>query len=94
MTGVHIMCENEKWIFPDHAELLKKCRMVEIERYIEARRYTLRGYVEKHHPTFFDEVNDISPPAKNNKKNLWWNQATLNKQEMRILQNEKIKWRK
>ena len=44
----------------------------------------------KKSPQFFDEVNDISPPAKNNKKNLWWNEATLNKQEMRILQNEKL----
>ena len=52
MTRVHIKFVNEKWIFPDHSELLKKCGMVEIERYIEARRYTLRGYVEKITPIF------------------------------------------
>ena len=87
MTGIHIVKKEEEWIIPDHEVLLKKCRLLEIEHYLEARRYTLKGYMEENHPTFFDDISDISPPAKNNKKILWWNQATLTKQEMNILKN-------
>ena len=69
-------------------QLLKKCRTLEIDRYLEARRYTLWGYMKTTHPSFFEEVSDVHPPARNSKKILWWNQKVLNKHEIRELQRK------
>ena len=84
MTGQHIRKSKEGvWEYPDHEILLKKCGMVRIERYIEARRSTLRGYLEKFNTTLWDEVRTVRPPARNSKKVLWWTQEITSKKELR-----------
>ena len=89
MTGVHIKKLNDKeWVYPDHQRLLKMCGMLEIERYIEARRSTLEGYLKTIHPTLWDEVRTFRPPARNSAKVLWWKQVTLNKRELRMIKKE------
>ena len=47
MTGNHIRKEGEdSWSALDHKRLLKKCRLLPIETYIERRQGTLRKYLE------------------------------------------------
>ena len=89
MTGVHIKKISDKeWVYPDHRMLLKKCRMLEIERYLEARRSTLKGYLKTIHPTLWYEVLTVRPPARNSNKVLWWNQTTLTKRELKEIREE------
>ena len=46
MTGSHIWLRNDGvWEYPDHKELLEKCQLEEIEKYIERRRDTATTYI-------------------------------------------------
>ena len=83
MTGIHIkQKENDEWFYPDHEELMKTCRVLEIDRYLEARRGTLKGYIETFHPNFWRDVEDVRPPARSSEKILWWKQVIISKREL------------
>ena len=90
ITGQHIKYVESDgvWTHPDHETLLKKCRLLEFERYLESRRGTLRGYLETTHPTLLKVVKDLHPPARANNKILWWNQKCINKRELKQITEE------
>ena len=75
-------------------KLLKKCRILEIERYIESRRGTLRGFLETTHPPIFNLVHNIHPPARASNKILWWNQKSITKREPKVITKEWLDKRK
>ena len=83
MTGNHIRCVNDKWEYPNHEELLKKCKLAPMETYVERRRGTLWEYLEKYRKDLLREARKITPHNKNVRKILWWNQQFIGKREMR-----------
>lgn len=49
ITERHILKERVgSWTYPNHDELLERCRLKLIEEYIKRRRWTLRQYFELH----------------------------------------------
>ena len=87
MTGKHIVKnEDGSWIYPNHEELLKKCKLLPIEKYIERRRGTLRAYLEEYKPDLMREVTGMTRPARDPNKILWWEQKWLSKKDMHRLQ--------
>ena len=44
MTGCYICCVNDEWVYPNHANLLRKCILHPIENYIEKRCGNLWKY--------------------------------------------------
>ena len=74
------------WRYPNHDELLKKCNLLPIKRYLERRRGTLRKYLEEYRGDLLKEVERCSPPARDPHKVLWWKQKYMARAEMRRLQ--------
>ena len=65
MTGQHIKkLDDETWHYPNHDELLKKCGMVEMKHYVEARRGTLARYLEKFNPNLLEGSKLTHPHQK------------------------------
>ena len=92
MTGNHIVKkDNDEWFYPDHKLLLKKCGVLEIDRYLEARRNTLRGYMETIHPTFWRELENVRPPARHSGNILWWKQVIISKRELNQVKRDWLK---
>ena len=90
MTGRHIKkISDQEWHYPDHGELMEKCKMAEIVHYVEARRGTLVKYMEKLNPTLWGVVHTARPPAKNPNMILWWKQRVISKGELKkIVQDD------
>ena len=87
MTGQHIRKRDEKWEYPEHEGLLKKCRLFPIDVYLERRRGTLRDYLLKNRQSLLQKAIEIKRNCRNVNKILWWNQPWLCKREMRHLTN-------
>ena len=89
MTGQHIRKVDDKvWHYPDHNELMKKCGMVGIEYYVEARRGTLKKYMENLNPKLWREAWTVKPPSKNPNMIMWWKQKVLSKNELKKIIRE------
>ena len=71
MTGSHIRCINDEWEYPNHNELLRKCRLHPIETYVERRRGTLWRYFLNNKKEFLDEAMKIKMHPKDGNKVLW-----------------------
>ena len=83
MTGTHICKLSDKeWVFPDHSELLLKCRLFPMSIYLERRRGTLREYIEKNRGDLIQKMVETDNLSRGNKKLLWWDQKFLTKAEM------------
>ena len=88
MTGKHIVKkEDGSWTYPNHEELMGKCKLLPIEKYIERRRGTLRAYLEEYKADLLREVTGLTKPARDPNKILWWEQKWLSKRGMRGLQS-------
>ena len=80
LTNEHIRKgEGDTWKYPDHKKLLKKCRLLPIEKYIERRRGTLRTYLEENRKELMDETKDVRKHCKDVHKILWWEQEWTTK---------------
>ena len=66
--------DNGDWEYPDHKKLREKCKVEEMSTYIERRRKTLRTFLEKERPKLWEEMQNTRAPARDVKKNLWWEQ--------------------
>ena len=83
MTGEHIVKkEDGSWIYPNHEELMKKCKLLPIKKYIKRRRGTLRAYLEEYKPDLLAEVTGMTRPARDPNKILWWEQKWVPKRRM------------
>ena len=83
MTGIHIRnLENDKWIYPDHEQLLKECGLLEIDTYIERRRGTLRAHLESNKPDLLAHAKKTKRHSKDVNKIFWWNQPWKTKAEL------------
>ena len=87
MTGQHIRKGgDDKWEYPDHGELMRKCKLFEMETYIERRRGTLRKYLEEHRETLLGEAKQTGRHSRDVHKILWWNQKWICRPEMTQMQ--------
>jgi hypothetical protein len=83
MTGKHIKKLTDKvWEYPDHDSLERECGLFPIEIYLERRRGTLRAYLEDHRKEVLEKAMELTPPARNSNKVLWWRQKYLTREEM------------
>ena len=82
MTGCHIRKDNDKWSYPDHSELFRRCRLLPMSTYLERRRGTLRQYMARVKPTLLAASTATAPPAKHAGKILWWQQSWLDKNDI------------
>ena len=79
MMGRHIRKLNiggseERWEYPEHRGLLKKCRLFSIKVYIERRRGTLREYLMKYRKGLLEEAESTVAHCHAVNKVLWWKQ--------------------
>jgi hypothetical protein len=83
MTGKHIKkLTDEVWEYPDHNSLERECGLFPIEIYLERKRGTLRAYLEDNRKEVLEKAMELTPPAKNPNKVLWWRQKYLTREEM------------
>ena len=88
MTGQHIRKGgDDEWEYPDHGELMRKCKLFEMETYIERRRGTLRKYLEEHRETLLGEAKQTGRHSRDVHKILWWNQKWISRPEMTQMRN-------
>ena len=74
--------EDGKWIYPDHEKLLKECGLLEIDKYIERRRGTLRDYLKTNRPALLESAQKTRRHAKDANRILWWNQSWKSKTDL------------
>ena len=86
MTGQHIRKIEKGWEYPNHEELMKKCKLFDIEVYIERRRGTLRKYLEENRKELLEKAQGIGRHCRNVNKIFWWNQKYVEKKEMDEMQ--------
>ena len=77
MTGDHIRKVEDGWEYPRHKTLLGKCGLSEIEKYIEKRRGTLWGYLEKFKDGLMKEAMAIKKHCRDPNKIFWWDQKYI-----------------
>ena len=82
MTGEHIKKVGEKWEYPNHKILLKKCELFPMETYLERRRGTLRKYFEEERVELFNRAKETVRHSKEVNKIFWWDQKYISKKEM------------
>ena len=87
MTGSHIQKIGDGWEYPNHEDLLKKCRLFPIDVYLERRRGTLREYLMKYRNNLLQKAIETKKNCRNVHKILWWNQPWISKKDMRHLTN-------
>ena len=90
MTGQHIRKNGEEWSYPEHEDLLEKCRLFPIETYIARRRGTLLEYLKKHRPELLQEVKNIKKHYRNVQKILWWEQPCIVRLRSEKLSNFRV----
>lgn len=87
ITGCHIQRNAQGiWSYPDHAHLLRRCGLWPLRVYVERRRGTLRKYLEDHKSELLDEVGDLSAPARDPHRVLWWRQPWITRERMADMQ--------
>jgi hypothetical protein len=83
MTGQHIKkLPNGVWEYPDHNLLERECGLFPMDIYLERRRGTLMAYLAEHRTEVLEKAIELTPPARNSNKVLWWRQSYLDKEEM------------
>ena len=82
MTNGHIRKRGERWEYPDHVELQKKCGVVSIEEYVERRRGTLWGYLNSQRKELMEEAMAAERHSRDVNKILWWNQKFITRSEL------------
>ena len=92
MTGCHIRKRGGEggegdWEYPNHKELMVKCKLLPIETYVERRRGTLRKYLEENRADVLAEAGKMGKHNKNVNKIMWWNQNFITKNEMNQVKN-------
>lgn len=88
ITGQHIRKhDGNKWEYPDHKQLLKECRLLPIEVYVERRQGTLRKYFEDYSPDLLEATKSVTRHCKDVHKIMWWNQSWKLKKEFTDFSN-------
>ena len=87
LTGDHIEKRDKTWYYPDHNKLLKKAKLLPIEKYIERRRGTLRRYFETNKGELLDQAKKIKRHCYDPNKTLWWEQNCIEKKGLRDFSN-------
>jgi len=87
MTGHHIKKVGEEWEYPNHQKLLKECKLLPIEKYIERRRGTLRKYFETSRKNLLTLAEHTKRHKYDPKKVLWWKQPWIEKTTMKVFSN-------
>ena len=89
MTGQHIQkLGNNNWEYPDHDRLLKQCKLLPINVYIERRRGTLWNYLLQHRKDLMNEAKLSIRHCKDVNKILWWEQEYIKKEDMKSRTSE------
>ena len=90
MTGRHIRKLNiggneGRWEYPEHRELLRKCRLFPLKVYIERRCGTLREYLMKYREEILNEAENTVAHCPAVNKVLWWKQPWMKKKDVHDL---------
>ena len=83
ITGMHIrLVDSDRWEYPKHDEVLRKCGLFPIETYIQRWRGTLRKYIENYRNDLLQKAETCGRHCRNIRKIMSWKQPHLEKHDM------------
>ena len=70
ISGRHIRCIDEVWIYPDTKTTMEMTDLLPIEDYMAKRKETVRLYVET--TKILEDCKNSLPAARNSNQTVWW----------------------